>query len=55
MSVPTPFALSHLFSDLIGRKVGFTQTTTPIETKNKQIYGIYRVVPPETAIVVKAD
>jgi len=55
MSEPTPFAFSQLFSELIGRKVGFSQTTTPVETKNKQIYGIYRVVPPETAIVVKAD
>jgi hypothetical protein len=55
MSEPTPFALSHLFSDLIGRKVGFTQTTTSIETKNEQIYGVYRVVPPETAVVVRAD
>jgi hypothetical protein len=55
MTEPTPFAFAQLFSELIGRKVGFSQTTVPVETKNKQIYGIYRVVPPETAIVVQAD
>src|ERR1700760_3051585 len=55
MSEPTPFALSKLLTDLIGRKVTFTQTTAAAETKVKQMYGIYRVVPHETAIVVKAD
>jgi hypothetical protein len=55
MSEPTPFALSKLFTDLIGRKVTFTQTTAAAETKVKQMYGIYRVVPGETAIVVKGD
>jgi hypothetical protein len=55
MSEPTPFALSKLFTDLIGRKVTFTQTTAAAETKVKQMYGIYRVLPNETAIVVKSD
>lgn len=55
MSEPTPFALSKLFTDLIGRKVTFTQTTPAAETKVKQIYGIYRLLPGETAIVVKSD
>jgi hypothetical protein len=55
MSEPTPFALSKLFTDLIGRKVTFTQTTAAAETKVKQMYGIYRVLPGETAIVVKSD
>jgi hypothetical protein len=55
MSEPTPFALSKLFTDLIGRKVTFTQTTAAAETKIKQMYGIYRVLPDETAIVVKSD
>jgi hypothetical protein len=55
MSEPTPFALSKLFTDLIGRKVTFTQTTAAAETKVKQMYGIYRVLPSETAIVVKSD
>jgi hypothetical protein len=40
---------------LIGRKVTFTQTTAAAETKVKQMYGIYRVLPSETAIVVKSD
>jgi hypothetical protein len=55
MSEPTPYALSKLLSELIGRKVTFAQTTAAVETKIKQVYGIYTVLPHETAIVVKAD
>ena len=55
MSEPTPYALSKLLTDLIGRKVTFTQTVVAPETKIKQMYGIYTVLPHETAIVVKAD
>jgi hypothetical protein len=55
MAEPTPFALSKLFTELIGRKVTFTQTTVAAETKVKQMYGIYRLLPGETAIVVKSD
>jgi hypothetical protein len=55
MSEPTPFALSKHFSNLIGRKVTFAQTTVAPETKIKQLYGIYNVLPQETAIVVKSD
>jgi hypothetical protein len=55
MSEPTPFALSKLFSELIGRKVTFAQTTVAAETKIKQMYGIYTVLPHETAVVVKSD
>ena len=55
MSEPTPYALSKLFTDLTGRKVTFTQTTAAAETKVKQMYGIYTVLPREAAIVVKSD
>ncbi len=55
MSEPTPFALSKLFTDLTGRKVTFAQTAAAPETKIKQMYGIYTVLPYEAAIVVKAD
>jgi hypothetical protein len=55
MSEPTPFALSKLFSELIGRKVTFAQTTVATETKIKQMYCIYTVLPHETAVVVKSD
>ena len=55
MAQPTPFALSKLFTELIGRKVSFTQTTPPVDTKVKLMYGIYTVLPQESAIVVKAD
>jgi hypothetical protein len=55
MSEPTPYALSKHLTGLIGRKVTFTQTVVAPETKIKQMYGIYTVLPHETAIVVKAD
>jgi hypothetical protein len=55
MSQPTPFALSQLFSRLIGRKATFVQIPLAVETKIEQIYGVYRVLPHNAAIVVKAD
>jgi hypothetical protein len=55
MAEPTPFALSRRFSQLIGRKVTFVQTTTEPLSKVKQLYGIYTVLPYETAIIVTAD
>ena len=55
MPEPSPFLLSKSFSQLIGRKVTFTQATAAPDAKTKQIYGIYTVLPHETAIVVKAD
>jgi hypothetical protein len=55
MSQPTPFSLSQRFSQLVGRKVTFVQTTLSVDVKIKQIYGIYTVLPQESAIVVKAD
>jgi hypothetical protein len=55
MPEPTPYSLSQRFSQLIGRKVTFVQTTLSVDIKIKQIYGIYKVLPQESAIVVKAD
>src|ERR1700753_163827 len=55
MSEPTPLSLSHHFTNLVGRKVTFAPTTIAPETKIKQMYGIYNVLPHETAVVVKAD
>ena len=55
MSEPTPYALSKHLTGLMGRKGTFTQTVVAPETKIKQMYGIYTVLPHETAIVVKAD
>jgi hypothetical protein len=55
MSEPSPYLLSKAFSQLIGRKVTFAQTTAAPDAKIKQIYGIYTVLPQEVAIVVKAD
>jgi hypothetical protein len=55
MTEPTAFALSKHLSDLIGRKVSFSVTTASPESKIKQIYGIYTVLPYETAVLVKTD
>jgi hypothetical protein len=55
MSEPTPYALSRCFSQLVGRKVTFVQAAPALDTKIKQIYGIYSLLPHETAIIVKAD
>ena len=55
MSEPNPLALSQHFSQLVGRKVTFAPASLTPETKIKQMYGIYNVLPHETAIVVKAD
>jgi hypothetical protein len=55
MPEPTPFNLSQRFSQLVCRKVTFTQTTAKLDTKPKQIYAIYTVLPGEAAIVVQTD
>ena len=55
MSQPTPFNLSQRFSQLIGRKVTFTQTTAAPASKIKQAYAVYNSPPDETAIVVQVD
>ena len=55
MSEPSSFLLSRLFSQLIGRKVTFAPATAVLDTKTKQMYGIYTLLPHGTAIVVKAD
>jgi hypothetical protein len=55
MAEPTPLALSHMFTQLIGRKVTFAPATIAAETKIKQMYGIYSVLPHESALIVKAD
>jgi hypothetical protein len=54
-SEPTPYALSHHLTDLVGRKVTFTQAALAPDGLTKQIYGIYNVLPNNTAVVVKAD
>jgi hypothetical protein len=55
MSEPTPYGLSRCFSQLLGRKVTFVQTTFTLDMHIRQMYGIYSLLPYETAIVVKAD
>ena len=55
MPEPTPYGLSRCFSQLLGRKVTFVQTTFALDMHIRQMYGIYTLLPHETAIVVKAD
>ena len=56
MAEPTPFSLSQLFSQLIGRKVTFAQTPAAVDTPQiKHMYGIYNVLPHNTSIVTKVD
>ncbi len=55
MSEPTAYAFTQLFSQLVGRDVKFAQGGSGGATKEKQVYGIYTVLPQETAIVVQAD
>jgi hypothetical protein len=55
MSEPSPYALSKLFSDLVGRKVTFAQTNPAPEAKIAQMYGVYTVLPHETTVIAKCD
>jgi hypothetical protein len=55
MAEPTSFALSRRFSQLTGRKVTFVQAPAVPESTGPKIYGVYTVVPDETAIIVRAD
>ncbi len=55
MSEPTPFGLSRLFSQLTGRKVTFSQAPAGPDTKIRQVYAIYHVLPDDIAVVVKTD
>src|ERR1700761_8872177 len=55
MSEPSPYALSKLFSDLVGRKVTFAHTPPALDTKVSQMYGIYNVLPFETSVIAKCD
>jgi hypothetical protein len=55
MSEPTPFRLSRCFTQLLGRKVTFVQSTFALDMHIRQMYGIYTLLPQEAAIIVKAD
>jgi hypothetical protein len=55
MSEPSPYALSKLLTDLVGRKVTFAQTPPAADTKVAQMYGIYTVLPHDTIVIAKCD
>lgn len=54
MSEPTGYAMSQLFTQLVGREVKFA-TGSGAASKEKQMYGVYTVLPQDTAVVVQAD
>jgi hypothetical protein len=55
MALPTPVSLARLFAQLIGREVTFVQTKIALEAKIPQVYGVYKILPDEILILVKAD
>jgi len=55
MAEPTPYVITQLFSDLVGRPVSVTQIPKAIPTKVKQMYGVYSIKPMNTPRVVQAD
>src|SRR5580692_1327558 len=55
MDAPTASSLSRLFKQLIGRDVAFVPTKDSPDEKIPQGYGIYRTIPDDSLIVVKAD
>ena len=59
MAEPTPYAMARLFTQLVGREVGFAQLTRPAASppasRVKQLYGVYTVLPGGSARVVQAD
>lgn len=55
MPEPSAYILSRCLTGLIGRKVTFVTTTFALDGKNKQIFGVYGLLPAGLAVVVKAD
>ncbi len=55
MPTTTPFALSTMFSQLLGREVQVAAKPRPASSKAKVIYGVYKTQPGEQVIVVRAD
>lgn len=55
MPEPNAFILSRCLTQLIGRKVSFVSTSFALDGKNRQIYGLYDLLPHRLAVVVKAD
>jgi hypothetical protein len=55
MPAPTAYAMSKMLTQLTGRPVGFTLKPKTTPSTIKPIYGVYRVQPDETTILVRAD
>jgi hypothetical protein len=55
MAAPTAPALSRLFTQLTGRDVAFVQAKEPRDARIPQVYGVYRALPEDIVVIVKAD
>ncbi len=55
MSEPTAYAMTQLFSQLMGRNVSFALANGAAGKDAKHMFGLYTVLPQETAVLVKAD
>ena len=55
MSAPTAYSLSKMYTQLLGREIGFALKTQPQPSKVKPIFGVYTTQPGGDTLVVKAD
>ncbi len=54
MAEPTAYAMSQMMSHLTGREVKFS-LTTKLPPEKKPFYGVYKVLPGDTTLVVVAE
>jgi hypothetical protein len=55
MAEPTSLSMATLFSDLIGRRVNFSEQLNAIPPHGEQIYCAYLIKPMDSYRVIKAD
>ncbi len=55
MAEPTPFAITQLFTNLVGKDVAVSLVLHPAEAKGRKVFGIYEEVMTKRAMVVRAD
>jgi hypothetical protein len=55
MAEPSSSSMAALFSDLIGRRVTFSEQLNALPANGKQIYCVYLINPMDSYRVIKAD
>ena len=55
MTPPTAFALSKMYTQLLGREIGFALKSASTPSKSKPVFGVYQAQPTDETIVVKGD